>query len=660
MTRGELGAMGMSTKRGRKPAQRAAHEGAGQEIEPDLDRLLGEADVPCLLMAYVHVSGDFALMDRFRPFIRGLYEEAFAQYPEALVQELHGKLRERLAAEPDEEGFRLSPDQMKEMMSVLAVEKVGDEFLPLLMEQMGFEAPVIRSEVPGRAAPREGFKVLVIGAGLGGMCAAIKLDQAGYDWEIIEKNPEIGGTWYENVYPGVAVDTPSHFYSYSFDRNAAWSKYRPLGPEIQDYFLRIADQYELRKHTTFETCAEACVWDECAGKWKVELNGPGGRSERIVDAVIVCQGIVNRPNWPDLPGLSDFPGPVVHTARWDPDLDLRGKRVLQIGVGASGAQVAPAVARIAEHLTIFQRSKHWVMPGGGDREVPEGARWALENVPFYEQWFRFRTYWFAADGLYPGVRIDPGWDDQGGVSVSEPNHIARGIAVEYLESKLGHDAELLEKVLPDYPIFGKRIVLDIDYTDALARDNVELVTTPIERVTEKGIRTTDGREFPADAIVLATGFRVSRMLGDLRVIGRDGRNLGEEWGEDDPRAYHGLTVPGYPNFFVSPGPNSAPNHAAGQNLISEAQVHYILECLDVLQEKGATAMEPTVEAYERWNEQIERDMEKMVWSHPKSKSYYKNPAGRVFLSCPYRLVDYWRMMRGPIVEDYRFDGPATS
>ena len=638
------------------------HEGAGHEGRDTatLDRLLREADVPSLLMATVHVTGDFDLMERFRPHIRGLYEEAYVTYPEALLEELYEKVRRQLTAAPVADRFEPSPAQMQEMMGVVAVEPVGDEFLPLLMEQMGFEAPVIRSEIPGRAAPRAGFKVLVIGAGLGGMCAAIKLGQAGYDYEVIEKNPEIGGTWYENVYPGAAVDTPSHFYSYSFERNAAWSKYRPLGPEIQDYFLRIADEYALRKYVTFETRAEACVWDETARKWKVELEGPGGRSERIVDAVLVCQGIVNRPSWPDLPGLEEFAGPVVHTARWDPELDLQGKRVLQIGVGASGAQVAPAVAQIAEHLTIFQRSKHWVMPGGGDRDVSEGVRWTLESLPFYEQWFRFRTYWFAADGLYPGVCIDPEWEDHGGVSVSEPNHIARSIALGYLESKLGHDPELLKKVVPDYPIFGKRIVLDIDYTDALARDDVELVTTPIERVTERGIVTSDGREFPADAIVLATGFQVARMLGDLRVIGREGRSLGAEWGDDDPRAYHGLTVPGYPNLFVSPGPNSAPNHAAGQNLISEAQVHYILECLDVLQARDAAAMEPTVEAYERWNQQIDRDMQKMVWSHPLAKSYYKNEAGRVFLSCPYRLVDYWRMMRGPIIEDYHFDAPAPA
>ncbi len=623
--------------------------------ENEIGRLIREADVPCLMMAYVHATGDLELMERFRPHVRGIYEEAWVQYPPALLHEVE----RHLASGSHAPGFDPDAEQLRRMIGVLAVEEVGDEFMPMLMEQMGFEEPVIRNEVPGRTAPREGFEVLVIGAGLGGMCAAIKLQQAGYDWEIVEKNPEIGGTWYENVYPGVAVDTPSHFYSYSFDRNTAWSKRRPHGPEIQDYFLRLADKYGLREHTTFETKVVRCAFDEASRQWHVDLEGPDGPEQRVADAVIVAQGILNRINWPDIPGLADFEGPVMHTARWDPELDLTGKRVVQIGVGASGAQVAPAIAPIVDRLTILQRSKHWVMPGNGDDEVPEGARWALDHFPYYEQWFRFRTYWFAADGLFPNVCVDPAWDDQGGVSVSEANHISRGYAVEYLESKLGHDPALLENVLPDFPIFSKRIVLDVGYVDTLNRDNVDLVAEGIDHVTAKGVVLEDGREIPADVIVLATGFHVAKMLGDLEVVGRDGRRLQEEWGEDDPRAYMGVTVPGYPNLFVSPGPNSAPNHAAGQNFISEVQVHYILECLDALQAKGMATMEPSVEAYQRWNDQVDRDVAKMVWNHPKAKSYYKNAAGRVFLSSPYRLVDYWQMLREPIDEDYVFEAPVA-
>ncbi len=627
--------------------------------EKDRGRLIREADVPCLMMAYVHATGDFELMERFRPHVRGIYEEPFAEYPAALLDELYEKVEAHLAAESGQSGFEPDPQQLRQMIGVLATEEVGDEFMPMLKEQMGFEAPVIRSEVPGRAAPRAGFRVLVIGAGLGGLCTAIKLQQAGYEWEIVEKNPEIGGTWYENVYPGVAVDTPSHFYSYSFDRNTAWSKRRPHGPEIQAYFLRLADKYAIRNHTTFDTTVVRCVYDEELRQWRVDLEGPDGAEQRVADAVVVAQGILNRINWPEISGLEDFEGPVMHTARWDPDFDLTGKRVVQVGVGASGAQVAPAIAPVVDRLTILQRSQHWVMPGNGDDEVPEGARWALDHLPYYEQWFRFRTYWFAADGLFPNVCIDPEWDDQGGVSVSEANHISRGYAVEYLQSKLGHDAALLARVLPDFPIFSKRIVLDVGYIDSLTRENVELVDAAIDHVTAKSIVLEDGREVPADAIVLATGFHVAKMLGDLEVVGREGRRLQEEWGEDDPRAYMGVTVPGYPNLFVTPGPNSAPNHAAGQNFISEVQVHYILECLDVLQSKGMATMEPSQAAFRRWNDQVDRDVAKMVWNHPKAKSYYKNAAGRVFLSSPYRLVDYWQILRHPIEEDYVFEAPVA-
>jgi 4-hydroxyacetophenone monooxygenase len=278
--------------------------------------------------------------------------------------------------------------------------------------------------------------------------------------------------------------------------------------------------------------------------------------------------------------------------------------------------------------------------------VTGGVKWALRHIPHYAEWFRFRVYWFAADGLFPNVLRDPAWANQE-MSVSAHNEAMLEYCLAHYRAKLGDRADLLEKIIPDFPVFSKRIVMDAGWLDMLRRENVTLEADAIDRVTESSIVTKSGVEHPVDAIVFATGFRVSRMLGSLRVIGRGGRNLGEEWGEEDPRAYLGMMVPGFPNFFVSPGPNSAPNHAAGQNLVSETQVHYMIEALDYARAQGARTIEPTPAAFEAFNAQIDARMPQMIWSHPKARSYYRNSRGRVFLSWPYRLVDYWTATRGP-------------
>ncbi len=342
----------------------------------------------------------------------------------------------------------------------------------------------------------------------------------------------------------------------------------------------------------------------------------------------------------------------MHTACWDPSVDLHGKDVVMIGTGASGAQLAPAVAPLAKHLTIFQRSRHWVIrnPEVG-KAVSEGVKFALRRIPHYKEWFRFRVYWFAGDGLFVNVLRDPAWPNQD-VSVSSHNEAMRQYALTYLDSVMADRPDLIEKLLPDHPIFSKRILLDDGWFDALKRDNVMVENRRIDHIEARAVVLEDGTRVPADILALATGFNVSKALGPLSVVGRGGADLGKIWGEEDPRSYLGMTVPGFPNFFLTVGPNSAPNHAAGQNLLSEAQIHYIIECLDEVVAQGAKAIEPRQDAFECWNAQIDRRMQQMIWSHPKANSYYNNSKGRNFMSWPYRLVDYWNATRRPDFNDF--------
>lgn len=620
-----------------------------------LDEALAAADMPTLLMAYVHLSHDEALLDAFKPHIHAIGSGKQTDIPPELATELREKMRRTLTTPSAAKG-EPSIDLLQKIMSVGMGEHVGSEFVPLLLEQTGLGAQTDRSERPVRSKIPADFKILVIGAGLTGMAAAIKLAEAGYDYEVVDKNAEVGGTWYVNRYPGVGVDTPSFFYSYSFELNPDWTTFSPKGPEMQDYLVRVSHKYGIRDNIRFETTVTGMRWDEREKVWIVQMRGKDGEERSIrANVVINAHGPLDRWEWPKIPGLEGFAGPLMHTAAWDPSADLKGKRVALIGTGASGAQVGPAIAAEVEHLTVFMRSRHWVLPNptAGGVPVPEDIRWAIKNIPYYLEYFRFYVYWTGSDGLWGNLVVDPEWADNP-LAISAQNEGLRQYCLAHLNAKLGSRPDLVEKLTPDSPCFSKRIIMDAGWFDMFLRDNVSLEDQAIAEVLPNGIRMADGTVHEIDVIVAATGFNIQRMTGNLEIIGQGGRNLGEEWGDEDANGYFGVTVPGYPNYFHMNGPNSGPNHGAGLNLVAEAQVHYVIECIDALVERGAAAMEPTEEARGDFNDKVQAQMLQMIWTHPKAKNYYKNSKGRVIVSWPFRLLDYWNESRRPDVDHYHF------
>jgi 4-hydroxyacetophenone monooxygenase len=332
-----------------------------------------------------------------------------------------------------------------------------------------------------------------------------------------------------------------------------------------------------------------------------------------------------------------------------------------IGTGASGAQVGPTIAPDVSALTVFMRSRHWVIPNpqAGAVPVPEGVRWAVRHIPLFAEYLRFTVYWTSSDGLWEGLVMDPAWAGNP-LSISQENDVVRQYVQNHMNSKLASRPELIEKLTPDSPLFSKRPIMDAGWFDMFLRDNVTLEDRAIECVTPNGIRTADGEEHEFDVIVAATGFTLKKLAGDLEVVGENGRNLGEEWGEEDPVGYFGTMVPGFPNYFHIHGPNSGPNHGAGINLLAESQVHYIIKCLDEMVERGAAAMAPTQEATDQFNEVVQAQAQRMVWAHPKAKNNFKNSKGRIVISWPFRLLNFWMQARGPKVEDFKFiDGKAA-
>lgn len=614
---------------------------------------LKAADAPTLLMVYTQLSGDETLLDRFVPHIRPLFQGGATSLPEELKAELRERLLVLLTADTPPTDVFPADASIRRMMDVYVGEHVDEQFVPLLLEQSGLKGTQ-GVDFAARHRPPADFKVLVIGAGMTGIALGTKLAEAGYDYEIIERNDEVGGTWYHTRYPGLGVDTPSHFYSFSFELNADWSRYFSRGHQNHAYLLHCARKFGVRDRTTFRTEVVSAIWDDADAMWDVTIRSlDGGREEkRRVNAVMSAIGFNNRPKTIDVPGHERFRGTTMHSAKWDGSVDLTGKRIAVIGTGASSMQISTTLAPVAAHLTIFQRSKHWVAPNPMlNSPVPEDVRWAMRHIPHYGQWWRLFTYWNASDGLYANVVIDPDWH-MPDVSISQPNEAMRQFLLSYIDQHLADRPDLKEKVTPDYPPGAKRLCLDAGWFEMLKRDTVELETSGIEHIEETGIVTRDGRLIELDAIIFATGYVLADMLAPMHIQGRDGVTIRDLWGHEDPRAHLGLTVPGFPNLFVLSGPNSVPQHGAGINILSEAQSNLAIACLDLMLSQQGRAIEPKREAFERYNDRLDEQLERMIWGHPQVKSYYQNSKGRLYLSSPWRIVDMWKLSRKADPDDY--------
>jgi 4-hydroxyacetophenone monooxygenase len=622
---------------------------------PELRAALNAANLQTLLMVYVHLTHDEAMLETFKIHIHPPYTNPDYQIPQDCIDDLREKLVQVLttpgAARSDDPPLEL----MQKMMSVGVGEPVDDEFIPMVVEQAGFKRSPTRKEDPKRTPPPAGFKVLVIGAGLTGILAGIELERAGYDHVIIEKNEEVGGTWWKNRYPGVGVDTPSHFYSYSFEISPEWNHYHPHGADMREYFRSVADKYGVRRNVRFQTMVHSLVFDDGAGLWNVTVEDlkTGKREVIQANAVFNAFGTTDRWSLPDIPGIDSFKGIITHSADYDENIVLKGKKVAVIGTGASSAQIVSTIVSEVDELVVFMRTKHWMINNPEvTQEVPEPVKWALRHIPNYKEWFRFRVFWFAADGLYPNVVKDPSYPEDG-IAVSALNEGMRQYALSHMHHKLADRPDLIEKLTPDFPIFSKRVVMDAGWYDALLQPHTTLETAGIAEILPNGIRTNDGKVYELDVIICATGFNASSLVQDLEIKGRDGHDLAVDWADEEERAYLGTTIPGYPNYFLSTGPNAGPNHAGGINIVSESQVHYMIECLDHMIANGARTIEVTDEAFIRHNKRIDDQMKHMIWTHPKSKSYYQNSKGRPVGPWPFRLVDMWNEMQTPIYSDYR-------
>ena len=606
------------------------------------------ANIPTLLMVLVQLTGKRHWMaPPYAPSrARGMGDNDTGGLPEPVQTEIREAALEAILAWRDGRPIAISspsPELLVEMLSCAMGERVPPEYGSMIAAQLGLQLPDAADGEPLDVP--EGFEALIIGAGVSGLCAAVNLQRASIPFVIVEKNDNVGGTWLENRYPGAGVDTPNHLYSFSFI-TYDWSKYFALRDELHSYLEHVADSFDLKSSIRFATEVAAAVYEEAAQCWAVTVKRPDGSTETLHPTVVISgTGIFNPLKYPNIAGLERFEGPAFHTAQWPTDLDLTGKRVAIIGNGASAMQVGPEIQDIVGSLTIFQRSPQWAAPFEQFRkEVPDSVRFLLREMPTYQSWYRVRLGWTFNDRIHPALQKDPSWAHPER-SLNAINDSHREYFTQYIVSEVGDRTELLDRIVPTYPPFGKRMLMDNGWYRMLTNDRVELVTDPIAEIGPDRIIMEDGTEYTADVLIIATGFDVIRFLTSFEARGRSGRSLREVWDDDDARAYLGLAVPDFPNFFCLYGPNTQPGHGGSLIFVVEMQMRYIMDLLRKMITGGIGAIECRKDVHDEYNEGVDRAHEHMVWTHPGMSTYYRNARGRIVVNFPYRNVDLFERTR---------------
>jgi 4-hydroxyacetophenone monooxygenase len=633
------------------------------EFEISLRAAIAEANVPTLQMLCVQLTGEERWLEApYTPTrCKGIDDNDSGGLPHHVREEIRAAAYDAImawrAGRPTAIP-RPSASQIVRMMSVSVGEPIPDDYGPL----MSFKLDSCTGFAPGpvtHTAP-EGFSVLIVGAGMSGICAAVKLKEAGTPFVVVEKGEDVGGVWRQNNYPGCGVDTPSHLYSYSFAQGH-WQHYFGSKQEIEGYFRRVAKDFGIYDDVRFGTEVIATRYDEKSLRWISELRCPDGTVDRIESNVVICAvGAFGTPKWPDIAGFDRFRGHVLHTAQWDESVELEGKRVAVIGNGASAMQLVPAIADRVGSLTIFQRSRQWAAPFPKfHKRIPDPVRFLFSEVPLYEWWYRLRLSWIFDSKVYVSLFKDPEWHDPEH-SLNALNDAHRRFFTRYIRQQLGDRQDLAPRVIPEFPPYGKRMLLDNGWFRTLTRPNVELVDTPIEGVDETGIQVRDGEHHDFDVIIVASGFDVVRFLSPIQVYGRDGVSIRQAWNDDDPKAYLGTVTPGFPNFFMLYGPNTGLGHGGSFIFIVECQINYVLSVLDKMFETGTAEVECRDEVCERYNATMADMHSRMIWTHPGMSTYYRNSRGRVVANSPWRTTDYWSFTRSADFRDYHTKTTAAS
>jgi len=615
---------------------------------------VAEANISALRLALYHQTQDpsLAAMETLEWPIRGGALMVHS-VPKHYHQEIRDKAFDYLRSDV-EPVANPSKEEVAKLIELYNGKKPNQVELDYGYEELAFE-DVPRdthwTKKPDQSV-LDDFEVTIVGSGFSGIAAAIQLQRLGIKFRIIERHEDLGGTWLINDYPEARVDVSTFLYQYKFVSNYPWKSYYAPRDELREYANYIVDEYSLRETMSFNTKLEAASWDADKSKWLITLENSDGKTEQVESAAIIsASGLFNTPNKPDIPGINKFKGAMFHTTDWDHDYDYSGKQIGQIGTGSTGLQLARGVAQKAGHLTVFQRTASWVTPVAGyHAELSEHKRWMLDNMPGYNNWFVFMNYYGELQ-MQKFQVIDPQWVANGG-RVNEANAKFREGLIEYIKSKLGDRTDLIEKSIPKVVPMSRRIVIDNEWYETILRDNVSLNDSGIREITENSIIDKEGIEHKIDMIILSSGFDASRYLLPAQYSGIDGVRLEDLWEKDGARAFKGITLPGFPNFFMMYGPNGQARIGSFHSW-AESFSRYICGLLVSALEQGGRSIVVSKESYDEYNQAMDEEMKNLLWETETGDSYYLNKHGRSGVNMPWDVHQYFAMIQHVDLENYQ-------
>ncbi|MFG2943462.1 flavin-containing monooxygenase [Streptomyces sp. NPDC048282] len=631
--------------------KRGPGTGASQRADRAfIDRALDDADLNALRLALYQATADESLLELPLKTVP-MYGGALKQHVVAdeAVPVLRARVTEFLLHRPA--GFteeRPDDTRLRRMYEEFGNEKLTDRDWAYRRDLAAFDDhPRLARWTGARPELSEDFHVAVIGAGFGGIAIAVQLEHLGIPYTIYERRPELGGTWSINSYPDVRVDTTNFLYQFFFEKNYPWTEYFARAGEVRGYLEHIAKKYGVHEHISFDSDVKEASFDAATGRWEIEAVIDGRTQRLTANAVVSAGGLFSTPRRPDVPGIDDFRGEILHTAECTGQERLDGRDVAVIGNGSTGVQMLSFIRSRARNVGVFQRTPQWITPREryGDPIRPE-TRWLLDTMPYYWNWY---CYSAAAQRL-GGQALqepDPAWQAAGGL-VSEANDGYRETLTRYIKSQLRDRPDLWEKLIPAHAPLARRLIVDNSWYASLLEDNVELVTEPIERFTPTGIRTTDGKERDYDLVFTATGFATQKYLWPTRYRGLAGESLEERWSDPangGPRAHLGITVPDFPNLFIMYGPNSQ-NRSGSLIVWMETWARYIAEALVTLVETGHRYLSVRHDVFEDYNRRLDEALLSLVWYDPGSRqrNYYVNEFGRQQVNAPWRLEEYHELL----------------
>ena len=621
-----------------------------------IERAIEESDLNALRIALLQATGDRELADLeivMKP-IRGgaFFLHSLTEQGEKLVKD---RALEFLSDPGNRGPVDVVPteDEVRRLIRALTGDDVSDQMFDLAREELAFEDFPRDSSWTGEPPVDKlrNFHVLVVGAGASGIAAGIKMRRLGIPFTIIERLDDITGTWHRNQYPDVRVDTNCFLYQFKFEKRYKWTEYFPTQARVKEYLHYLADKYDLQPDVRLGQEVVAAEWCDDSATWTVTARSVDGSSHRYdANVVISASGVFSTPLVPDIPGLDSFAGPVVHTADWDPNLPYASRRVGLIGNGSTGTQILPRLADEAVHVTAFQRTPQWIINSPLLKaEVSPHVQWLLDAMPHYWNWASYVQFVGTAETQVAQL-LDPEWQASGGM-INERNDKLREGLVDYVRSKVGHVPDLFERSIPDYAPLARRIVIDNGWFDALLRDNVTLETRGIERIVPSGAELRDGSAAEFDVLVLATGFQVSRYFFPVVYRGRGGTTFADEWKKDGARAYLGITMPKFPNFYALYGPNVTPRFGGFLQWV-DVWTRYILDLLIKQIEGDIGAVEVRQEVHDDYNERMDEQTRVLLWEQEGQSGYFVNEFGRSGLQMPWEADLYHSWVKSPDPDDF--------